>query len=577
MRLLDVRTITLETFTSEYEVPRYAILSHTWGPEEVTLDDLEGGNPGQRHGYWKIKTACQETRRAGINYLWVDTCCIDKSSSSELSEAINSMFKWYEAASTCYAYLEDVEASGVDNFQHTPMSLDITSDQEAEILRSQFAKSRWWTRGWTLQELIAPDVLIFYDKAFQRIGSKEDFVRVVSLVSSIDETILLNKVSLKDVCVATKMSWAAKRRTTRIEDEAYCLLGIFDINMAMLYGEGDRAFVRLQEEIIKATNDQSIFAWTGYQFENGSLFAPRPSCFKNMYRIRPLYRGNNNTEFTLTNAGLDIRLLLWESNKEFRKDTPGSPYCRRSLVAPLACRYEMDFSGPIALELEETEEKGTYVLHRKPERLLVFQNRAGFRLLGAKSILIRRHYHAPRIQASEIFFNKKCVVRCDDHPNYFRNSYCYPADSWSHNREVFWLKRSVDIMGALQLLTWHEWNIILIIGYVRKDRDTTAPTWAQEWITLEKIKGGTALQAHCENYRRAKSDPEKQSKIQKLDLAGIYIQASISSCEILEEDVFLVEIDVQESVSLDGQFTLVNCVSTLGNKNGNISTNTCSI
>jgi hypothetical protein len=106
MRLLNARTITLENFTSENEVPRYAILSHTWGVEEVTLDDLQRKNHDKLVGYWKIKTACQETCRDGINYLWVDTCCIDKRSSSELSEAINSMFKWYRAVSVCYAYLE---------------------------------------------------------------------------------------------------------------------------------------------------------------------------------------------------------------------------------------------------------------------------------------------------------------------------------------------------------------------------------------------------------------------------------------------------------------------------------------
>src|ERR1700679_3901832 len=106
MRLLTVRTITLESFVSENEVSRYAILSHTWGPEEVTFDDLNGSDPSQLHGYEKINEACQQTRRDGMHYLWMDTCSIDKRSSSELSEAINSMFKWYKAAAVCYAYLQ---------------------------------------------------------------------------------------------------------------------------------------------------------------------------------------------------------------------------------------------------------------------------------------------------------------------------------------------------------------------------------------------------------------------------------------------------------------------------------------
>ncbi|OCL00760.1 HET-domain-containing protein [Cenococcum geophilum 1.58] len=245
MRLLDARTITLRSFVSKNEVPQYAILSHTWGLEEVTFDDLNGSDPGQLHGYKKIIEACRQTYQDGIHYLWMDTCCIDKRSSSELSEAINSMFKWYQAAAVCYAYLQDVE-------------------------ETQFAKSRWWTRGWTLQELIAPSELIFCDKFFRRIGSKKELVRVISVISGIDEAVLLHKLSLKDVCVATRMSWAAKRKTTRIEDIAYSLINIFGIDMAMLYGEGNRAFIRLQEEIIKSTNDQSIFAWNGYNDENGS-------------------------------------------------------------------------------------------------------------------------------------------------------------------------------------------------------------------------------------------------------------------------------------------------------------------
>ncbi|OCK72862.1 HET-domain-containing protein, partial [Lepidopterella palustris CBS 459.81] len=261
MRLLDARTMTLETFRSEYEVPRYAILSHTWDLEEVTFDDLNGSDPSHLQGYGKIKEACRQTCRDGIHYLWVDTCCIDKRSSAELSETINSMFKWYQAATVCYAYLQDVEDPNIETFKQLSSDLNLTSEQEAQIQQSPFAKSRWWTRGWTLQELIAPSELIFYDKAFGRMGSKEELVRVISLVSGIDEAVLLHKTSLTDVCVATKMSWAAQRKTTRIEDMAYSLLGIFGIYMAMLYGEGDRAFIRLQEEIIKSTNDQSIFAW----------------------------------------------------------------------------------------------------------------------------------------------------------------------------------------------------------------------------------------------------------------------------------------------------------------------------
>jgi hypothetical protein len=547
MRLLNARTITLENFTSENVAPPYAILSHTWGLEEVTLDDLEQENPSRLHGYWKIETACQETCRAGIGYLWVDTCCIDKRSSSELSEAINSMFKWYRSAFVCFAYLHDVEASDYELCQRISTNLDLTSDQEEKIRQTQFAKSRWWRRGWTLQELIAPDELVFYDRAFRRIGSKQDLVRVVSLVSSIDENILLNKISMKDVCVATKMSWAAERKTTRIEDVAYSLLGIFDINMAMLYGEGDRAFVRLQEEIIKSTNDQSIFAWSGFKFENGSLFAPRPSCFKIKHRIIPVQHWNNTTEFTLTNAGLDIPLSLWSSSENPRQDIAGNHLRHRRWIAPLACRYEMNFSGRIALELEETEETGTFVLHPKSERLLVFNTGAESDSSVKKSILIRQEPSVSRIKASNFVFNKKCVVRYKDHPNHFRNQHCYPPGSWNLDRDVFWLKRSTIITGALHLLTRDGWDLILMIGYIRENNDTTVTSWGQEWIALEKFAAGAALEAHCESYQGVEHYSEKRPKVQHLNLPGICrVQANISSCKILEEEVFLVEVSVNE-------------------------------
>jgi hypothetical protein len=218
MRLLNARNNTLESFVSENEVPRYAILSHRWGPDEVTFDDLDrsdpnGSDPNQRHGYKKINEACRQTSRDGIHYLWIDTCCIDKRSSAELSEAINSMFKWYEAAAVCYAYLQDVEVSDVESFKNLSSDLNLTSEQEARIQETKFAKSSCWGRGWTLQELIAPsEELIFYDKFFRRIGSKEELSRVISVVSGIEEAVLLHKLSLKDVCVATRMSWLQKGR-----------------------------------------------------------------------------------------------------------------------------------------------------------------------------------------------------------------------------------------------------------------------------------------------------------------------------------------------------------------------------
>ncbi|KAM5545093.1 hypothetical protein V8D89_001204 [Ganoderma adspersum] len=194
----------------------------------------------------KIRDACRIARENGYRYIWIDSCCIDKSSSSELSEAINSMYKWYGLAAVCYAYLADVPPG---------------TDHQAK--GSAFRKSRWFRRGWTLQELIAPFSVQFLSEEWAPIGSKRELVDLVESVTKIDERALLRVEPLDMFSVAQRLSWAAYRETTREEDQAYSLLGMFDINMPTLYGEGNRAFRRLQEQIMQRTPDQSLFAWGG--------------------------------------------------------------------------------------------------------------------------------------------------------------------------------------------------------------------------------------------------------------------------------------------------------------------------
>lgn len=242
MRLLNSRTLQLEEFIGDANVPPYAILSHTWGEEEVTLQDIisTAGSLKEKKGFKKIQYCCSQALADGLHWAWVDTCCIDKTSSAELSEAINSMFRWYSRSKVCYAYLTDVPYDGFND---------------------SLPKSRWFTRGWTLQELLAPSSVVYYSAEWTRIGDSEDFISVLRNVTRIDEGILSRTKSLDWISVAEKMSWAATRETTRVEDMAYCLLGIFNINMSLLYGEGERAFQRLQEEILRNSWDQSLFAW----------------------------------------------------------------------------------------------------------------------------------------------------------------------------------------------------------------------------------------------------------------------------------------------------------------------------
>ncbi|KAF9455381.1 heterokaryon incompatibility protein-domain-containing protein [Collybia nuda] len=244
MRLLNANTHELIEFQSN--IPPYAILSHVWQWEEITFQDIANMDKAKYlKGWEKIVGACDTAKKDGFEYIWIDTCCINKESSAELSEAINSMYAWYRGAHICYAYLWDVP-----------------SDGDHGNPRSLFAMSVWFTRGWTLQELIAPSRVAFYGQDWVNIGTKATLQEVISSVTGINGQVIIGGLALNEVPIAVRMSWAAKRNTTREEDVAYSLMGIFDVNMPLLYGEGGKAFTRLQHEIIKTSNDHSIFAWS---------------------------------------------------------------------------------------------------------------------------------------------------------------------------------------------------------------------------------------------------------------------------------------------------------------------------
>jgi hypothetical protein len=270
MRLINVRTFKLELLQGN-ENPPYAILSHTWGAEEkeVSFTEFENDHTARmrsKPGFKKIAMLCHEAQLNGIDYAWADTSCIDKSSSAELSEAINSMFRWYQRARVCYAYLSDVELPADFDSSELPTT---TRD---ELLR----KSRWFTRGWTLQELLAPSVLEFFDVNWRKIGDKISCCDIISSITGICQEVILDP-SLLDIdrrvfapnpefyyvaLFTTRMSWAAKRMTTRPEDMAYSLMGIFHVHMPLLYGEGSQvAFRRLQYEMFKKTSSNSLLAW----------------------------------------------------------------------------------------------------------------------------------------------------------------------------------------------------------------------------------------------------------------------------------------------------------------------------
>ncbi len=216
-------------------IPEYAILSHTWEEGEVTFEDLQNGTGTKKAGYKKIRFCAEQAKRDGLQYFWVDTCCIDKSNSAELAEAINSMFRWYRMSTKCYVYLSDVS--------RTAVNIDELAWESA------FRKSRWFTRGWTLQELIAPISVDFFCQESKRIGSKSSLKQQIHEITGIPKP-ALEGAYLSQFNDKERFSWIQPRQTTVEEDKAYSLLGIFDVQMPLRYGEGmANAFKRLEEEI----------------------------------------------------------------------------------------------------------------------------------------------------------------------------------------------------------------------------------------------------------------------------------------------------------------------------------------
>jgi hypothetical protein len=300
----------------------------------------------QRSGYQKIQACCNQAASDGFEYAWVDTCCIDKRSSAELSEAINSMYRWYQDCAVCYAYLADVP-----------------NDVDATIQRRKFERSRWFTRGWTLQELIAPSVLEFYgDQWISRgqgasLGTQRSLSDEISNLTGIPSPVLLREAQLSFYSIAQKMSWAAGRETTRVEDRAYSLMGLFNVNMPLLYGEGNRAFFRLQEELMKISADETLFAWelpplpdrSGYP----GILAKSPDSFVHYASIDQrdsLFGSTQRTApFAMTNMGLQLEVMLHKAC-----DIRGS-FCIDG--APYEWVYNDDLSYIIVLNCHNVDSK----------------------------------------------------------------------------------------------------------------------------------------------------------------------------------------------------------------------------
>ena len=266
-------------FVKEEEIPHYAVLSHRWlsDCEEVDFEDMINGVAQKKpSGYGKIQFCAKQAAEDGLEYIWIDTCCILKSSSQELQEAITTMFKWYRNASRCYVYLMDVSAA----------ANAIDESVIAQPWETAFCKSNWFTRGWTLQELLAPPVVIFFSREGTRLGNKEELQDLIHEITGIPYRALLG-APLSEFSIAERLLWARHRQTTRNEDKAYSLLGILNIFMPLLYGEGEHAFVRLQEcldrkhpeppgldHVLDKLPIASSAAFNSFQNQDGSVCLP---------------------------------------------------------------------------------------------------------------------------------------------------------------------------------------------------------------------------------------------------------------------------------------------------------------
>jgi hypothetical protein len=310
MWLLNTSTVKLTEFVgdaTQHGTPPYAILSHTWSDDEVCFKEMikHPDDAKRRKGYSKIVHCCEEAKRDGLNWVWIDSSNIDKRSSAELSEAINSMWAWYRSASVCYAFLEDVPGLNAASLESRKEALKM---------------SRWFLRGWTLQELIAPEMIKFFANDWSLLGVKQTdvqdaFMEHLSSITRINISILRYPNKVYTASIAQRMSWASQRQTTRPEDMAYSLIGLFDVHMPIIYGEGlTKAFQRLQMEIISSSADQSIFAWQRPNRHSSGLLARSPEDYEYSQDVvawsPPGFPVTTLRPHTMTNLGLLINLPL---------------------------------------------------------------------------------------------------------------------------------------------------------------------------------------------------------------------------------------------------------------------------
>ena len=390
MRLIKVEKVEdlkFKEFGADAELPRYAILSHTWGdPDtEVTFEELQSLSLPEtdendktrvrgKAGFSKIENACREARTDGYKYLWVDTCCIRKTTSEE-TEAVNSMFRWYRGAKVCYAYLNDVALSKVEDDGNHDL-----------VTKPELSSARWFARGWTVMELIAPVKVEFFDKNWKFLGTRKTLKTMLSNITKINEAVLADTKKLKKTTIAQRMSWMVGRKTFKDEDVVYSMLGIFDVNMNTIYGEGkDKAFNRLQKKLAKEfankDDDQTLYAWQPSQ----PLHPNRPEDTVKGTRIRPMKStkdglsmyASDYADYVFKGSKGIVSAPQISSNEVQVKDTTIKSLIwevsdlKEIFIAVLASRPEAGSESQLAVVLQK-HASGGYVRHNTAP-LLTYQ------------------------------------------------------------------------------------------------------------------------------------------------------------------------------------------------------------
>ncbi|KAF1939818.1 HET-domain-containing protein [Clathrospora elynae] len=298
MRLLKYNEggeLTITSFDNN-AIPPYAILSHRWGEdaEEVTFEDLVQNVGKNKPGYKKIRFCGEQAKRDSLQYFWIDTCCINKVNKAEHSLAIQSMFCWYRNAARCYVYLSDVATS----------SLGTEREAGPPLWNSAFWKSKWFTRGWTLQELLAPSLVDFFSQDWTKLGDKISLTQEIHKLTGIPR-LALEGAPLSQFSVDERLRWKGDRETKREEDAWYSLLGIFDVRIAPAYSEGaTSAFKRLMEEIHKLERCIQDIYTTDLRDDKKRVEDTKGGLLADLY----LWVLNNNT-FKKWKQDLDSRLL----------------------------------------------------------------------------------------------------------------------------------------------------------------------------------------------------------------------------------------------------------------------------